>query len=157
MKALTVQQPWAWAIFNGKDTENRSQLWNYRGPLAIHTGVRVAPAGMADQRVLQAAATQILGAVTQEQDSVLRALRSTLEFGVILGVVEVVDTHPAAGCCQPWGENEYVEHGGRSRRDVVHIVLERPRLLPEPIPCRGALGLWNLPADIAAECRQEHT
>lgn len=36
MKALTVQQPWATAIFRGKDIENRTQLWTYRGPLAIH-------------------------------------------------------------------------------------------------------------------------
>lgn len=40
MKALTVQQPWAWAIFHGKDIENRTQLWSYRGPLAIHAGAR---------------------------------------------------------------------------------------------------------------------
>lgn len=155
MKALTVQQPWAWAIFNGKDVENRSQLWHYRGILAIHAGVRVAPAGMADARILHAASTQLLGAAVQEDDSALRALRSSLEFGAVLGVVEVVDIHYTEGCCPPWGEKEYIEHGGRSRRDVVHIVLENPRLLPDPVPCRGALGLWNLPADIAAKCRPE--
>lgn len=37
MRALTVQQPWAWAIVHGgKDVENRTQAWSYRGPLAIH-------------------------------------------------------------------------------------------------------------------------
>jgi hypothetical protein len=39
MRALTVQQPWAWAIVHGgKDVENRTQAWGYRGPLAIHAG-----------------------------------------------------------------------------------------------------------------------
>lgn len=42
MKALTVQQPWAWAIVHGgKDIENRTQAWSYRGPLAIHAGAPV--------------------------------------------------------------------------------------------------------------------
>jgi hypothetical protein len=45
MKALTVQQPWAWAIFHGKDIENRTQLWTYRGPLAIHAGARWSELG----------------------------------------------------------------------------------------------------------------
>ncbi len=70
---------------------------------------------------------------------------------MVLGVVDLVDVHPAAGCCAPWGESAYVEHGGRERRQIVHLVLENPRLLPKPIPCRGALGLWTLPADITAQ------
>ena len=40
MKALTIRQPWAWAIiFDGKDVENRSWNTSYRGDLAIHAGV----------------------------------------------------------------------------------------------------------------------
>jgi hypothetical protein len=39
LKALTVKQPWAWAIlFAGKDIENRSWSTSYRGPLVIHAG-----------------------------------------------------------------------------------------------------------------------
>lgn len=37
MKALTVRQPWAWAIFAaGKNIENRSWRTGYRGWIAIH-------------------------------------------------------------------------------------------------------------------------
>ncbi|HEY8066561.1 MAG TPA: hypothetical protein VIF40_17830 [Methylosinus sp.] len=42
LKALSVRQPWAWAIFNGKDVENRSQAslryMNFAGVerIAIH-------------------------------------------------------------------------------------------------------------------------
>jgi hypothetical protein len=40
MKALTIKQPWAWAIlFAGKDVENRSWSTSYRGPVVIHAGV----------------------------------------------------------------------------------------------------------------------
>ncbi|MBB3041198.1 hypothetical protein [Nocardioides soli] len=46
MKALTVQQPWAWAIVHGgKDVENRTQAWSYRGLLAIHAGARWSDRG----------------------------------------------------------------------------------------------------------------
>jgi hypothetical protein len=42
MKCLSVQQPWANAIFFlGKDVENRSWPTDYRGSLLIHTGKRV--------------------------------------------------------------------------------------------------------------------
>jgi len=39
MRALSIQQPWAYLIVNGlKDIENRSWLTGYRGPFYIHTG-----------------------------------------------------------------------------------------------------------------------
>lgn len=37
MKAITVRQPWAWAIIHaGKDIENRSWKTKTRGRVAIH-------------------------------------------------------------------------------------------------------------------------
>ena len=36
-KALSLKQPWAWAIFHGKPVENRTWYSNYRGPLWIHS------------------------------------------------------------------------------------------------------------------------
>ena len=41
MKAISVQQPWAWAIFHAKkDIENRSRRTLYNGPLAIHAPLK---------------------------------------------------------------------------------------------------------------------
>jgi ASCH domain len=40
-KAISVRDPWARAIFAGKDVENRQWFTNYRGPLLIHCGLRV--------------------------------------------------------------------------------------------------------------------
>lgn len=40
MKTLTVRQPWAWAIVNGRQTvETRTWSTPYRGPLLIHAGL----------------------------------------------------------------------------------------------------------------------
>lgn len=42
MLALSIQQPWAWAICNlGKDIENRSWPTKVRGQFLIHTGKKV--------------------------------------------------------------------------------------------------------------------
>lgn len=39
MKALSILQPWAWAIIAGhKSIENRNWTTRYRGPLLIHAG-----------------------------------------------------------------------------------------------------------------------
>lgn len=142
-----MQQPWAWAIFHGKTIENRTQQWKYRGPLAIHAGTRWSEHGGASELVDEAWQAAYFGA--ESPAAAVRTSRVWTARGEILGVVDLVDAHPSAGCCTPWGETSYVEHGGRERRHIVHLVLENPRLLSEPIPCKGALGLWTPPADIA--------
>jgi hypothetical protein len=44
MRALTIRQPWAWAIaFAGKNVENRDWTTAYRGELAIHAGLGLDP------------------------------------------------------------------------------------------------------------------
>lgn len=111
MKALTIQQPWAWAIFNGKNIENRSQLWSHRGLLAIHAGSRLADSAMHDPRILGAVAGSPIDSRCRFW-SLQGDLEPHLVYGAIIGVVEVVDCHPAAGCCAPWGDTDYVEFGG---------------------------------------------
>lgn len=163
MKALTVQQPWAWAIIHGgKSVENRTQLWKYRGPLAIHAGARWSERG-AEFEPLQRAYAQWLGFThwegtwggytalpidprTEERD------RELIDFRAIIGTVDVVDTHWShPDCCgdNPWAEQDYIEHGGRKRTEIAHLVLETPRAIT-PIECSGRLGLWNVPDDLAA-------
>jgi hypothetical protein len=81
-------------------------------------------------------------------------------FGAIIGVVDLVDVHLAdqighgdgAGtaicCASPWAQTSYDDP---LNRDIVHLVLENPRALPEPIKMRGALGLWTPPNDLHLE------
>lgn len=41
IRALSIRQPWAWAITKGwKPVENRTWKTSYRGPLAIHAGLK---------------------------------------------------------------------------------------------------------------------
>lgn len=117
LKALTVRQPWAWAIFAGKNIENRNWLTRYRGRLAIH-----AAKGMTRMEYESAARfCTMRGLVVPPRDA--------LAFGAILGTVEVVDCvslHPS-----PWFEGEY------------GLVLSHPQPFARPVPAVGALSLWE--------------
>lgn len=153
MRVLTVQQPWAWAIVEGgKDVENRTQLWSYRGPLAIHAGTRLSDRGF-ESPLIQAATTD----ASYHGDDVIRFQAR----GAVIGVVDLVDVHHYAGsgpgavdCCESeWAEESYDEHGGKTRLDIVHLVLENPRPIA-PIPARGRLGLWTPDADLLGEIQE---
>lgn len=72
MKALTVRQPWANAIMEGKDVENRSRYFSHRGPLLIHAALKVDSDALSDPRIT---ALPI----------------SDLAMGHIIGVVTVLD------------------------------------------------------------------
>ncbi|UCZ88654.1 hypothetical protein [Gordonia sp. WA4-43] len=145
MKALTIRQPWAWAIFHGKNIENRTQMWNYRGPLAIHAGKQASEAGWRDRRV---------------RDAVVAApphWPQPTDLGVILGVADLVDIHFAGDdctkTCSTWGDR--TPGIFEPRGAITHLVLENPRKLIEPIPARGALGLWNLADDVERLIRRD--
>lgn len=100
MKALSIRQPWAWAILHGgKDVENRSWRTQHRGSLLIHAGAREDP----DAR------GQLLAIGLEVPD--------TLPLGGIVGVVDVVDC--VRGHESPWAIN-----------GEWHWLLARPRVVP---------------------------
>ena len=64
-----------------------------------------------------------------------------LTLGAVIGVVDLVD----------------VVEQSRSRWFIgpLGLVLAKPRPLERPVPCRGALNLWNLPDDVEREVRAQ--
>lgn len=135
MKAISVRQPYAWAIVHGiKDVENRTRniVGKHRGPLLIHASKAV------DEDYLRDALAMFdrLG-VARPTGKV-----ADLGFGAIVGMVEVWDVHAGCGArtiynplgelCSPWAiEGQH------------HIDLIDARALVEPIPWRGRLGMWD--------------
>ncbi|MCU1592441.1 MAG: 8, gp08 [Frankiales bacterium] len=164
MKALTVRQPWAWAIATGaKTVENRTRGTAYRGPLAIHAGLGWSDRGAHDARVAEAlvlhrardivvpnraAATALRDSIRRLRNKGVRKHDPVIALGAVIAVAQLVDSHPDTGCCRPWGESSYEEAGGRTRTVLHHLVLEDVRVLAVPIPARGALGLWAIPPDV---------
>lgn len=119
MKAITIKQPWAWAIVNGyKPVENRSWRVDYRGPLAIHAATSDCEAGWRF--------------VSQNVPCDMKRLRWRLSRGAVIGTVELVDIVPVRERVQcPWSFGPYC------------WIFENPLLLPEPVFCCGALSIWN--------------
>lgn len=88
VKALTIQQPWAWAILHaGKDVENRSWSTQYRGPLAVHAACKVD----------REAAEWLL-----EQGF---RVPEDLPTGAVLGTIEVMDVVTESQ--SPWFQGYY--------------------------------------------------
>lgn len=151
MKALTVRQPWAWAIFNGKPIENRTQMWKHRGPLLIHAGARISERGLRSPLVRNAYAwAETSNYDVDECDD--------WELGAIIGMVDLVDVHHAVDrsivglgpmtppCC----DSLWAEFIGASPRPITHLVLENPRPI-EPVYTPGRLGLWEPKPDVVRE------
>lgn len=149
MRALTVRQPWAWQIINQrKDVENRTRniAGKYRGPVAIHAALTP------DKEALRRLPRRAPEWVTEPR---------LFDYGVFLGVVDLVDVHyahtcltrregtalvgPAERCCGEWAQH-----------DAYHLVLANPRPIPlsDQFTYRGALGLWTPPTDIAARIQK---
>lgn len=121
-KALSVRQPWAWAIMHGgKDIENRSwQAVNHgltvRGEIAIH-----ASAGMTKQEYDDAAAfMSSIGVICPPAIDLCR--------GALIGAVDVVDVVRSSQ--SPWF------FGPRG------LVLRNAKPC-DPIPVKGCLGYFN--------------
>lgn len=160
VRAITVRHPWCWSIEQAavdptaKLIENRSKGalgWSHRGVLFIHAGLDWAPAGAADPRVLDLLPAEATEGMLPAADRSWPGFT----FGAITAVAELEDVHPEAGCCAPWGEAKYSTWSGDLITGVTHLVLADVRRLPEPVPARGALGLWrpdpHLVAAVAAQ------
>ena len=121
MRVLTIRQPWAYAILElGKDVENRSWWTDYRGPLVIHSSARPEPLINLDPYISEAVMSRL-------DDN-------EMALGAILGVVDLVD-------CTEDSRSKWADDPD----DAWHWILENPRKLAKPIPCKGRLGFWPVP------------
>lgn len=138
MKALTVKNPWAWAIVHGyKDVENRFQQTHHRGRLAIHTAKTADPAGYTDPAIRDAiddynSSPVVPGELIKRAD--------LTHFGYVEGTVQVVGCHHANDCrnadtgrlCSEWAHD-----------NAYHWELAQAEPFVSPWPARGMLGLWD--------------
>ena len=129
MKALSIHQPWAWAILQaGKTVENRTWSTRYRGPILVHASKSRASYDREKQLDWKALYGVELPAWEE------------LVTGAVVGVVDVVDcvspTSSRAIRLNPWTEGP------------VCWVLANPRPLPKPVPFRGAQLLFEVPDEL---------
>lgn len=117
MKALSVRQPWAWAIIHaGKSIENRSWWTSFRGRFLIHASKAMTRAEYAD--------------ACDAFPMIKWPHRDSLQFGGVIGSVEIVLC--ATNSDSPWFFGPY------------GFVLKDPRPL-DFFECKGALGFFEVP------------
>ncbi len=120
---LSVRQPWADLIVDGKkDVENRSWSTNFRGFILIH----------APRTVDQASVPRLI-----QWLGVNAASEYSPVTGGIIGYTEIVDC--------------VTRHSSRFFEGPYGFVLANSQRFPQPIPWRGELGIFAVPAGIIRE------
>jgi hypothetical protein len=132
MRAITLTQPWATLVAIGaKQTETRTWSTRYRGPLAIH-----AAKGWTPEVVRVSMSSPYRPALADAGYN----LFSSLPRGVIVATCTLADCIPTnkfqGADMRDWAFGDFAF--GRWA-----WILKDVKRLNEPIPARGALGLWK--------------
>lgn len=141
MKALTLYASWAHAIAHGsKRVENRT--WHPPRSLlgtriAIHAGKTLDMAGLDALDEIDNAAF-VARAIPRSAIVATAKVMRSVEFR---GLLIPSDADPAI--LSDWWAGP------------VGWVLEDVRALAVPVPCKGALGLWDVPPDLAAAIERQ--
>lgn len=176
MRCLTVRQPYAWAIIHaGKNVENRTtntvekyfrECRNAGIPciVAVHAGKTLDDGFFFWGRIpMLELSNELWGTPIEDALKAGERIQGSpgglpvgtpppTTLGAVIGAIEVVGVHESFECqdtpyppappvsryCSPWAIG-----------DQWHIELANPVALPAPVPCRGNLGLWTLPEDVA--------
>jgi hypothetical protein len=133
LQALTLWQPWAWAVATpevGKDVENRG--WTpppsaLGRPLAIHAGLTYDAGSAA--RIADELGVRVPG-------------KAECARGAVVAVAVLARA-------QAQSRSRWYVPGN------VAWCLEGTVALPRPVPCKGAQGLWRLPPETLAQVRDQ--
>ena len=134
MKAISIQQPWAYCITHGtKRVENRTWFGRHRGALLIHAGKKFQT-GMEYDIHIDSPGMDVYAMQQAER-------------GAIVGVCRMVE------CVRPIN-NDFGDQGVAPDQIIwsdpwqYKFVLTDVRVLCIPVPYKGALGFFEVPDDI---------
>lgn len=133
MKALTILEPWATLIVEGKKLiETRNWDTDYRGKILIHSSK------------------------TQMRDSnyfnYVSCFVDNTDFhrGCIIGEVELYDIIPVTqGLVDVVSKNNYIDLITSEFSTCKYAwLLKNAKIYDKPIPTKGSLGLWDINIEI---------
>jgi len=128
VKALSIQQPWAWAIlYSTKRVENRTWPTKFRGTFAIHAGKKYDRESAVDLE------HEILAVPEPRPPAVCGAILGTARI-VDCVRVETLGPEHLAWAVGPWC-----------------FMLDDVRAFAKPIPYRGALGILRCGDELKVE------
>lgn len=133
MKALSIQQPWAWLIVNGdKDIENRTWRTQFRGPFLIHASKKF------DENGYQWLWTKRLEGYRHIPEMPNPDDKANMPRGGVVGWATLADCVTESD--SPWFEEGY----GFVLADAERTLFQR---------CKGALGFFECDADCGRDER----
>jgi len=137
MKALSIRQPYAWAIIAGyKPVENRDWSTNFRGRVLIHASKREETEDVSN--VIRNVAVQT-GRTDAEVEKEYADHLLSGGLGAIVGAATITD------CVQDMQNEWFYGRFGFVMADAKAI---------DPVPCKGALSFFNVPTEVAAAIRE---
>lgn len=124
MKVISIREPYATLIKDGiKTVETRSWKTNYRGKIYIHS------------------------CITKDKIpySIKHLIKTELKYGYILCSADLVDcVYMDEEYIKKIKNNDYNDFiCGKYEIGRYGWHLENIEILPEPIPAKGQLGIWN--------------
>lgn len=131
MKALSILQPWAWAIVHaGKRVENRTWSTSHRGQIAIHAGK--------SSRLLKTFPNQLPDGTIIDKAECESTLGQVIAVARLSDEVPVEDAPPGPFTEGPWC-----------------WILEDVKPLSNPFPWRATLGIFVVTDDRLAMVESE--
>lgn len=139
MRAITVRQPFAWAIAHlGKGVENRGRKHPWQSAVGEDVAIHAAAAHYgrnydeSEEVDLDVITTAMSNGIDFDWE-----IRDELDVrSAIVAVARLEEVHHADTCrnaCSDWAV-----------ADGWHLVLSRIVPLSRPVPAKGMLGLWTL-------------
>lgn len=152
MKALTLWPEWAWAICHlGKDIENRTWVIP-PGLYALHAGKRFGGKGLSTQHREEALESVRVAAygtlmLSEQWDALDQIKDALIPVGHVVGLIRVTG-HTDYRDTDEWrGSMNWAAPGQIANHiELIHV-------LRHPVPCKGALGLWTVPDDVASKVK----
>lgn len=132
MKAITILEPWATLICEGKKTiETRNWDTLYRGKILIHASKRKMP----DE--------------TYEKYLLDNFVEHNTHPGCIIGEVELIDIIPFKDAFKDIVKNKHIINYCTAELNSQYAwIFSNAKIYEKPIPAKGNLGLWEYTKDL---------
>lgn len=157
MKTLSLTQPWATLVTIGaKRIETRSWGTRYRGPIAIHAAKGLASVG-GHSGLIDLCLDSPFSDVLRDHGKGLLVPGHDLPLGMVLATASLIDCVEIRQTHDPVALPRFIQHAAEYEQDFGDYqigrwmwLLDHIQALPEPIPARGSLGLWEWSRDEVA-------
>ena len=141
-RALSIRQPWASAIAIGsKLIETRSWKTNYRGKLLIHAGANTDYMPYKKRAIPRRYDRKQVGFNVRDAAGI--GLYEELPLGALIAVCDLMDCKYASAELLGSLSEQELSLGDFTEGRLCWL-LGNVRKLPEPIPYKGALGLFKV-------------